>query len=141
MSREVPAVDGEAQREAAEFVLRLGNALLQAGYPINQIRELLLALSHRLALPQPQVYITPTVIEVTIGPLTHQHRALLVTTPKGINLGQLTRLDTIAEEVAAGALTPREGLARLSRLVETRNPGRAFLIGISYALTAAAFAC
>jgi uncharacterized membrane protein YjjP (DUF1212 family) len=139
--REVVALDGADQHEAAEFVLRLGNALLQAGYPINQIRELLLALSHRLKLPQPQVYITPTAIEVTIGPLTHQHRALLVTTPKGINLGQLTRLDTVAEEVATGALTPQEGLARLARLVETRNPGGAFLIGVSYTLTAAAFAC
>src|SRR5215472_7684098 len=102
------ALDREDQREAAEFVLRLGNALLQAGYPINQIRELLLALSHQLELPQPQVYITPTAIAVTIGPLRHQHRALLVTTPKGINLGQLTRLDTVAEDVATGALTPRE---------------------------------
>src|SRR5215469_1792069 len=106
----------EDQTEAAEFVLRLGNALLQAGYPINQIRELLLALSHQLKLPQPQVYITPTAIEVTIGPLTHQHRALLVTTPKGINLGQLTRLDTVAAEVAGGGLTPREGRAQLSRV-------------------------
>jgi len=32
----------QEQREAAEFILRLGNALLQAGYPINQISELLL---------------------------------------------------------------------------------------------------
>jgi hypothetical protein len=39
-------------------VLRLGNALLQAGYPINLIRELLLALSYQLALPQPQVFLT-----------------------------------------------------------------------------------
>lgn len=88
----------EDQREAAEFVLRLGNALLQAGFPINQIRELLLALSHRLELPQPQAYVTPTAIEVTIGPLNHQHRALLVTTTKGINLGQLTQLDKVAGE-------------------------------------------
>lgn len=128
------------QREAAEFILRLGNALLQAGYPINQIGELLLALSHSLELPQPQVYVTPTVIEVTIGPLTHQHRALLVTTPGDINLGQLTQLDTIARAVAAGTLTPHDGLARLEALSDSPPLGNVLLIGFSYALTAAAFA-
>jgi uncharacterized membrane protein YjjP (DUF1212 family) len=139
MSPEMGGFDDE-QREAAEFVLRLGNALLQAGYPINQIRELLLALSHRLELPQPQAYITPTAIEVTIGPLAHQHRALLVTTPRGINLGQLTMLDRVAGEVAEGSLTPHVGLARLRKLEEQRPASGALLIGVSYALTAAAFA-
>jgi uncharacterized membrane protein YjjP (DUF1212 family) len=131
----------EDQTESAEFVLRLGNALLEAGYPINQIRELLLALSHKLKLPHPQAYVTPTAIEVTIGPLSHQHRALLVTTPKGINLGQLTQLDTVASKVAGGVLTPREGLLRLRALAAQRRTTRGvLLLGLSYALTAAAFA-
>ncbi len=135
----VVAQDGR-QREAAEFILRLGNALLQAGYPINQIVELLLALSHSLELPQPQIYVTPTVIEVTIGPLSRQHRALLVTTPGDINLGQLTQLDAIARAVAAGTLTPHDGLARLEALSDAPPLGSALLVGVSYALTAAAFA-
>lgn len=134
------AIQDERQLEAAEFILRLGNALLQAGYAINQIGELLLALSHSLELPQPQVYVTPTVIEVTIGPLTRQHRALLVTTPGDINLGQLTQLDTIARAVAAGTLSPRDGIARLEALSDAPPLGNALLVGVSYALTAAAFA-
>ena len=130
----------QEQREAAEFILRLGNALLQAGYPINQIGELLLALSHSLALPQPQVYVTPTVIEVTIGPLTHQHRALLVTSPGDINLGHLTQLDAIARNVAAGTLTPHDGLIQLERITDAPRLGTLLLVGVSYAFTAAAFA-
>jgi uncharacterized membrane protein YjjP (DUF1212 family) len=130
----------QEQREAAEFVLRLGNALLQAGYSINQIGELLLALSHSLDLPQPQVYVTPTVIEVTIGPLTHQHRALLVTTPGDVNLGHLTQVDAIARAVAAGKLTPRDGIARLEALSAAPPLHSALLVGFAYALTAAAFA-
>ncbi|HKT37409.1 MAG TPA: threonine/serine exporter family protein [Ktedonobacterales bacterium] len=130
----------QEQREAAEFVLRLGNALLQAGYPINQIGELLLALSHSLDLPQPQVYVTPTVIEVTIGPLTHQHRALLVTTPGDVNLGHLTQLDAIARAVAAGKLTPRDGIARLEAISAAPPLHSALLVGFAYALTAAASA-
>ncbi len=130
----------QEQRQAAEFVLRLGNALLQAGYPINQIGELLLALSHSLDLPQPQVYVTPTVIEVTIGPLTHQHRALLVTTPGDVNLGHLTQLDAIARTVASGKLTPRDGIARLDALSAAPPLHSALLVGVAYALTAAAFA-
>lgn len=130
----------ERQREAAEFILRLGNALLQAGYSINQIVELLLALSHSLELPQPQIYLTPTVIEVTIGPLTQQHRALLVTTPGDINLGQLTQLDAIARAVAAGTLTPHDGIAQLEALSDTPPLGNALLVGFSYAVMAAAFA-
>lgn len=130
----------QEQREAAEFILRLGNALLQAGFSVNQIGDLLLALSHSLELPQPQIYVTPTVVEVTIGPLTHQHRALLVTTPGDINLGQLTQLDTIARAVAAGTLTPRDGLVRLEALSDAPPLGGMLLVGISYAFTAAAFA-
>jgi len=130
----------QEQREAAEFVLRLGNALLQAGYPINQIGELLLALSHSLDLPQPQVYVTPTVIEVTIGPLTHQHRALLVTSPGDVNLGHLTQLDAIARSVAAGKLTSRDAIARLETLSAAPPLHSALLVGLAYALTAAAFA-
>ena len=135
----VVAQDGR-QREAAEFILRLGNALLQAGYPINQIVELLLALSHPPALPQPQVYVTPTVIEVTIGPLTHQHRALLVTAPGDVNLGHLTQLDAIAHTVAAGKLAAPDGIARLEALYAPPPLHSALLVGFAYALTAAAFA-
>jgi uncharacterized membrane protein YjjP (DUF1212 family) len=130
----------QEQREATEFLLRLGNALLQAGYPINQIGELLLALSHALNLPQPQVYVTPTLIEVTIGPLASQHRALLVTAPGDVNLGHLTRLDSIARAVAAGTITPRDGLAQLEAIPDALPLGSALLVGFSYALTAAAFA-
>lgn len=130
----------QEQREAAEFILRLGNALLQAGYPINQIGEVLLALSHSLELPQPQVYVTPTVIEVTLGPLTHQHRALLVTSPGEVNLGHLTQLDGIARAVATGTLTPRDGLARLAAFSDIQPLGNVLLVGLSYALIAAAFA-
>jgi uncharacterized membrane protein YjjP (DUF1212 family) len=130
----------QKQREATEFVLRLGNALLQAGYPVNQIGELLVALSHSLDLPQPQVYVTPTIIEVTIGPLTHQHRALLVTAPGEINLGQLTQLDAVAHAVASGMLTPRDGIARLEALSAAPALHSALLVGFAYALTAAAFA-
>lgn len=134
------AARDEGEREAAEFVLRLGNALLQSGYPINQIGELLLALSHSLELPQPQVYVTPTIIEVTIGPLTSQHRALLVTSPGDIHLGHLTQLDRIARATATGRLSPRDALVRLEALTDTRQLPQTLLIGISYALTAAAFA-
>ena len=86
------------------------------------------------------MYVTPTVIEVTIGPLTHQHRALLVTTPGDVNLGHLTQLDAIARTVAAGKLTPRDGIARLEALSAAPPLHSALLVGVAYALTAAAFA-
>lgn len=130
----------DEQRDAVAFVLELGDAFLRAGYPVNLIGDLLRALARRLALPQPQIYVTPTAIEVAVGPLNHQEGARLVTRPGGIDLGQLTRLDAMASAVAAGTLSPRQATAQLHALAKARPTPGALLIVLSHALAAAAFA-
>src|SRR5690242_247679 len=102
-----------AQRDATEFVLRMGNAWLEAGYPVDQVLDGLLAVAERLALSQPQIYVTPVALQVTAGPFNHQHTAQRIVTPGRVNLGNLTRLDALAKAVFAGTIGPKEGIAQL----------------------------
>lgn len=131
---------GADQREAVEFLLRLGHALNQNGYPAESLKALLGAASLRLGLPHVEVYTTATGLQMAFGALSRQRTYLMAVTPGSLNLSRMTGLDRVALQVMDGKLTPAQGIARIERIAAAASPYGAILTALAYALASGAFA-
>jgi uncharacterized membrane protein YjjP (DUF1212 family) len=131
---------GAEQREAVEFLLRLGQALNYSGYPADSLKELLGAASLRLGLPHVEVYNTATGLQLAFGPLSRQRTYLMAVAPGSINLSQMTELDRVALHVMEGRLTPAQGIARVERIEAAISPYGPIPTTLAYALASGAFA-
>lgn len=131
---------GAGQREAVEFLLRLGHALNQNGYPAESLKALLGAASLRLGLPHVEVYTTATGLQMAFGALSRQRTYLMAVTPGSLNLSRMTGLDRVALQVMDGKLTPAQGIARIERIAAAASPYGAIPTALAYALASGAFA-
>lgn len=131
---------GADQREAVEFLLRLGHALNQNGYPAESLKALLGAASLRLGLPHVEVYTTATGLQMAFGALSRQRTYLMAVTPGSLNLSRMTGLDRVALQVMDGKLTPAQGIARIEHIAAAASPYGAILTALAYALASGAFA-
>ena len=110
-----------ADDDATAFVLRLGRALHALGYSSHRIEDLLADAAERLKL-EGQFFTTPTSIFSAFGPQERQRTFLVRVEPGDLHLERLGRVQDIAEEVLAGRMPPRAGLAALDAL--DREPPR-----------------
>ena len=110
-----------ADDDATAFVLRLGRALHALGYSSHRIEELLADAAERLKL-EGQFFTTPTSIFSAFGSQENQRTFLVRVEPGDLHLERLGRVQDIAEEVLAGRMPPRAGLAALDAL--DREPPR-----------------
>jgi uncharacterized membrane protein YjjP (DUF1212 family) len=131
---------GADQREAVEFLLRLGHALNQNGYPAESLKALLGAASLRLGLPHVEVYTTATGLQMAFGALSRQRTYLMAVTAGSLNLSRMTGLDRVALQVMDGKLTPAQGIARIERITAAASPYGAIPTALAYALASGAFA-
>ncbi len=128
------------QREAIEFMLLLGHALSQCGYPAEDLRAILGAVSTRLGLPHVETYTTATGLQMAIGPLSRQHTYLMEVKPGDLNLGRMMRLDRVAVEVMERRLSPAAGAERVRAIQASGSPYPALVTALAYALASVAFA-
>ncbi|HEX2348216.1 MAG TPA: threonine/serine exporter family protein [Ktedonobacterales bacterium] len=131
---------GADQRQAVEFLLRLGHALNQNGYPAESLKALLGAASLRLGLPHVEVYTTATGLQMAFGALSRQRTYLMAVTPGSLNLSRMTGLDRVALQVMDGKLTPAQGIERIERIAAAASPYGAIPTALAYALASGAFA-
>ena len=110
-----------ADDDATAFVLRLGRALHALGYSSHRIEEMLADAADRLGL-EGQFFTTPTSIFSAFGAQERQRTFLVRVEPGDLHLERLGRVQEIAEQVLAGRLAPRAGLAALDAL--DREPPR-----------------
>ncbi|HEY8325741.1 MAG TPA: threonine/serine exporter family protein, partial [Ktedonobacterales bacterium] len=131
---------GADQREAVEFLLRLGHALNQNGYPAESLKALLGAASLRLGLPHVEVYTTATGLQMAFGALSRQRTYLMAVTPGSLNLSRMAGLDQVALLVMDGTLTPAQGIERIERITAAASPYGPIPTALAYALASGAFA-
>lgn len=106
---------------ASEFVLRLGQALHRYGVPAHRLEEALAALAAHLGL-HGEFFAIPTGIMVTIGEEGMRRTELMRSEPGAVDLEKMALVDTLAEQVTRGELTPAEGIAELATI--ERAPAR-----------------
>ena len=114
----------EAERKNLDsrtlFVLALGRALHQQGAPSHRVEAALVNLSRLLGL-EGEFFAAPTMLISTFeGQSSGSHIDRLE--PRDVNLSKLAALDELAQAVASGKTTVREGRRAIERILETRSP-------------------
>ncbi len=120
----IPALvhdDPDAVRSTnTRFLLELARALHSAGAPSYRLEEALFVCARRWG-EEAEFFSTPTSIFAAFGRGAEQRTYLLRVRPGDADLGRLSELDELMEDVASGRTSPSAGLDRLSA-IETAPP-------------------
>ena len=109
-----------AKTASTRFLLELARALHSAGAPSYRLEDALSACARRWG-EEAEFFSTPTSIFAAFGHGADQRTYLLRVRPGDADLGRLSELDELMEEVARGKATPDEGLRRLEQ-IENASP-------------------
>jgi uncharacterized membrane protein YjjP (DUF1212 family) len=90
------------------------------------------ATADRLGLHGHRFFSMPTQIMAAFGPESRQHTHLLRVVPGEVNLGKLAALEEVSGDVADGRVSPREGMARIQRIVSAPSPYGPALVTLAY---------
>jgi uncharacterized membrane protein YjjP (DUF1212 family) len=112
VSPAVEAPDGSA----VELLLRFTRAGHEAGYPTADLEERVLALARAVGLEEPQISVTPTVIDLTVGSMRAQRSYTLRVRPGTVDLDRLARLDDLVRDVRERRLGIEGALASLETM-------------------------
>ena len=112
---------GTEEDSAAVFLIRLGRALHEAGFPAPQLESALASVASRLEVPA-QFFSTPTSLFISFGQGVAQRTHLERVNPAGIDLGRLADLEALLERVQDGRTTPEAATAAIAELA--RRPRR-----------------
>jgi uncharacterized membrane protein YjjP (DUF1212 family) len=96
------------------------------------------ATADRLGLHGHRFFSMPTQIMAAFGPEARQHTHLLRVEPGEVNLGKLAALEEVSGDVADGRLSPREGMARIQRIVAAPSPYGPALVTLAYGVLSGA---
>lgn len=102
--------------EAGEFLLEVVRALHAHGMPAHRLEAMGSALSRGLGTDA-SFFCTPTAIFVALGVPPRQRTFLLRADAGELDLGRLGDLDGVANDVAHGRCTPREGLDAIAQIL------------------------
>jgi uncharacterized membrane protein YjjP (DUF1212 family) len=100
----------------AELLLRFARVGHEAGYPTADLEERILALARAVGLEDAQISVTPTVIDVTVGPLRAQRSYTLRVRPSAVDLDRVARLDDLVQDILEGRLDTDGALTWLEAL-------------------------
>lgn len=109
-----------AQSEIA-FVLRLGRALHQYGYPADRLEAVMERAAQQFGL-EGQFFTTPTSIFAAFGALEEQRTYLMRVEPGESDLGKLAALDEVTSQVLRGKISPARGAQRIEEILAAPSP-------------------
>jgi uncharacterized membrane protein YjjP (DUF1212 family) len=140
-AQEHAALDEVVTTESAvEFLLAFTRAGQRAGYPTADLEERVLALANALGLAGAQVSATPTLVDVSLGSLTHQRSYTFRVRPSAVDLDAIARLDDLVQDVLDRGRDPDSALAALADIqIHPLNRPWPVLLA-AYALAGAAVA-
>jgi uncharacterized membrane protein YjjP (DUF1212 family) len=131
-------VGGRAGVPEAEILLRFARAGHDAGYPTADLEERVLALASSLGLAGAEISATPTVVEVSVGPVPHQRSYTLRVRPAVVDLDAIARLDALVHDVLDGEVETDDAVARLTEIRDDPMERPWPILLAAYALAGAA---
>ncbi len=102
----------DASDPAIAFVLDLARALHRYGTPSHRLEEALAVICRHLGLTA-ELFATPTTIIMSFGAPSELRTRMLRVDSGELDMAKLAQVDDLADEVAAGRITPAAGQARL----------------------------
>jgi len=127
-------------RHEVRFLLTMARALHTAGTTAQRLEDSLALLARGLGLTHAQFFSTPTSIMCAFGELEYQETHLLRLAPAGPNIGRLSKLDRVVNDVLNGAITTPEALQRVEVIEAEPSPYSAFVTILAFGLGSAGIA-
>jgi uncharacterized membrane protein YjjP (DUF1212 family) len=93
------------------FLLRFVRLGHEAGYSTAELEDRVLALARSLGLADVQISVTPTLVELSLGPLSRQRTYSIRVRPAALDLGTMARLDELVQDVLDTSLGAKGALA------------------------------
>lgn len=119
-----------------EFALRFATALHRYGTPAHRLEDAMTVLSGVLGL-QGQFFVTPTAIFASFSSNGHNETRMLRVSSSELDLGKLSDLDALIEELAQGRIDVTGAQRRIDAILAQPLPYGRVLATICYALTCA----
>ena len=127
------------ERAARSLLLRLGQALHEAGTPAHRIEESMEVLARRLGV-EGRFFTTPTSIFVGFDAPEESRTAVLRVEPAGVHLGRMSQLDEALDDIESGRLDAEHGVERLEAIAQQPAPYGDALTVASFGISSAAVA-
>src|SRR3954447_3021409 len=86
-------------QRSVEVVLEFARIGHEAGYPTAELEERVAALGRSLGIHDVEISVTPTVVDVALGPLAQQHSYSIRVHPAAVDLNAIARLDELVHDV------------------------------------------
>ena len=134
------AVHGRSLAAADELLIRFARAGHDAGYPTADLEERVLALGGTFGLADVEVSATPTLVDVSLGPLPRQRSYSLRVRPTPVDLDAIARLDGLVQDALDGRLDADAALAALEQIQDTPLHRPWPLVLAAYAIAGTALA-
>lgn len=125
-----------SETDLVDFLVALGEAMVDAGDPVTHIRPSMERVARALGAVGTEVVVMATALFVSVpGPDT-THTAVASAGGRGLRLDQVDDLFRIVDQAESGSLCPPEGLRRLQELRERPPPFSAPARVVGYAVLA-----
>jgi uncharacterized membrane protein YjjP (DUF1212 family) len=118
----------------------MARALHTAGTTAQRLEDSLALLARGLGLTHAQIFSTPTSIMCAFGELEYQETHLLRLAPAGPNIGRLSKLDRVVNDVLNGAISTPEALQRVEVIEAEPSPYSALVTILAFGLGSAGIA-
>jgi uncharacterized membrane protein YjjP (DUF1212 family) len=135
---EADSILARPEGPSTELLLRFARVAHDAGYPTADLEERVLALAASVGVGEAEISATPTVVEVSIGPVPRQRSYTLRVRPAVVDLDAIARLDALVQDVLDGAVDAAAALANLSEIRAEPLERRWPILLAGYALAGAA---
>ncbi len=126
------------EKQAAEFLIKLGSALHNYGTSSERLEYALEKLMARLGV-QGDIFAAPTGLFISIGPPGHQHTSIIRVDPGEVHLEKLALLDELTQRVNEGEIRPHEGIEMVEAIVNAPSRYGTLMTMLSYSVASAMF--
>ncbi len=127
-------------RHEVRFLLTMARALHTAGTTAQRLEDSLALLARGLGLTHAQFFSTPTSIMCAFGELEYQETHLLRLAPAGPNIGRLSKLDRVVNDVLNGVISTPEAVLRVEVIEAEPSPYGALVTILAFGLGSAGIA-
>ncbi|MBY0516982.1 MAG: threonine/serine exporter family protein [Bacteriovoracaceae bacterium] len=126
----------EEYLQRIKFIVQYGRSLHSVGAPAHSLEAALNGLCERLGLKGSFVSI-PTAIFYSFRFLDEEVTRIARVEPSGVNLGRLTKVDLVAQDVIRHKLSVDEGHARLEEIFNSADPYSHLITVCCFSITSA----
>ena len=122
------------------MLVELGEAMVDAGYPVAEVQDVLHRVAHEGGVPDAEIIVLPTALLVSLPGQAAVETAAGTAGLTSLRLDQIDALSHVAAAARSGALRPGETLERLRQVRKEPPPFGPFVRTVGYALLSAGLA-